>query len=102
TRHGELGRRGDREEGLVRADVCHRLLPPDVLLAGLEGHAERSVSIDVSSQADDASRHLADVLLSAREDPEEWTAEIHRRAKGLALPDHDVRGEIAGRSHDCL
>ena len=73
-----------------------------MLFAGLEGHAERPVSIEVSGQADDASRHLADVLLSAREDPEEWTAEIHRRAKGLALPDHDVRSEIAGRSHDCL
>src|SRR5207253_10445097 len=41
-------------------------------------------------------------LMSAREDPQEWTAKIHRRAKGLALPDHDVRAEIAGRSHDRL
>src|SRR5439155_2149730 len=74
----------------------------DVLLSGLEGHAECPVSIDVSGQAYDAAGHPADVLLSAREDPEEGTAEIHRRAKGLALPDHDVRSEIAGRSHDRL
>src|SRR5256885_6400555 len=57
-----------------------------------------SVSIGVSGQADDASGHLADVLLSAREDSEEGTAEIHRRAKGLALPDHDVRSEIGRAS----
>src|SRR6267143_588221 len=98
----QIRRRRDRKEGLVRADVRHRLLPPDVLLPGLERHAERPVTVRVPGEADHAPGHFPDVLLPAREDPQQRTAEIHRSPEGLAFSDHDVRAEIAGRPHDGL
>ena len=73
-----------------------------MLLAGLEGHAEGTTSFGIAREADDSARHLPDVFLSAREDPEERSPEIHGGAQGLALADHDVRTEIARRSCDRL
>src|SRR5205814_10635403 len=74
-----------------RADVRHRLLPADVLLARLQGHAKGPVTVRVAGEADDSPRHLPDVLLTTSEDPEQRAAEIHRRPEGLSLANHDVR-----------
>src|SRR2546430_15452525 len=97
-RSGQVRRRGDRKQRLVRADVRHRLLPADVLLARLQGHAKGPVTVRVASEADDPPRHLPDVFLPAGEDPEERPAEIHRRPEGLSLADPDVRAAVPRRA----
>src|SRR5437867_9194142 len=99
-RHVRCGR--DGEERFVRADVRHRLLAADMLLARLEGHAERAVALCVSCQTDHASGHSPDVLLTTREDSEKRTAEVHLRAERLPFPDDDVRSEIPRGTHDRL
>src|SRR2546425_13097709 len=73
-----------------------------MLLARLEGHAECTMAFRVSRQADHASRHFPDVLLLAREDSQERTAEVHLRAERLSFSDDDVRSEIPRGTHDRL
>src|SRR5438552_17025859 len=68
---GQVRRRGDREQRLVRADVRHRLLPADVLLARLQGHAKGPVTVRVASGADDQPRPLAAAFLPAGDEPEQ-------------------------------
>src|SRR5437667_8490473 len=102
TEDGHVCRGRDREEGLVRADVRHRLLPADVLLPRLERHAERATAFRVSRQADDASRHFPDVLLPTREDSQQRTTEIHLRAERLSLADDDVCSEVSRQTDDRL
>src|SRR5439155_21733979 len=46
--------------------------------------------------------HFPDVLLLAREDSQERTAEVHLRAERLSFSDDDVRSEIPRGTHDRL
>src|SRR2546430_16054202 len=73
-----------------------------MLLARLEGHAERGVAFCVSCQPDHASGHFPDVLLTTREDSEKRTAEVHLRTERLPFSDDDVRSEIPRGTHDRL
>src|SRR2546422_9976378 len=100
--HGHVRRGRDREERLIRTDVRHRLLAADMLLARLEGHAERAVALCVSCQTDHASGHFPDVLLTTREDSEKRTSEVHLRTERLPFSDDDVRSEIPPRTDDRL
>src|SRR5689334_8467158 len=59
--HVDAGAEG--EEPLVRADVARGLLSADVLLARLEGQAERAFAVGVGCLADESAGHLANVLL---------------------------------------
>src|SRR3989442_8395462 len=100
--HGQVGGRRDREQGLIRANVRHRFLPTDVLFPRLERQEDAPVAFRVPGQADHAARHLPDMFLPTREDPEERAAEIHLSPQGLALPDHDVGAKVSRRPHDGL
>src|SRR2546422_1167388 len=73
-----------------------------MLLARLEGHAECTMAFRVSRQADHASGHFPDVLLLAREDSQERTAEVHLRAERLSFSDDDVRSEVPRGTDDRL
>src|SRR5437879_10400118 len=102
TKDRHVRGRPDCKERFVRADIRHRLLAADVLFAGLEGHAERAMTLRVSRQADHPSGHLPDVLLLAREDSQERPAEVHLRPERLSFSDDDVRSEIPRRTDDRL
>src|SRR5207245_11408535 len=52
TKDRHVRGRPDCKERFVRADIRHRLLAADVLFAGLEGHAERAMTLRVSRHAD--------------------------------------------------
>ena len=56
----------------------------------------------IPRQADHAPRHLPDVGLSTREDPEQRTAEVHLGAERLAFADDDVGPEVSRRADDRL
>src|SRR5438093_2077006 len=73
-----------------------------MLLPRLEGHAERAVALCVSCQANHASGHFPDVLLTTSEDSEKRTAEVHLRTERLPFSDDDVRSEIPRGTHDRL
>src|SRR2546426_4510713 len=102
TEPRHVRRRADRQERLIRANIRHRLLAADVLLPGLERHAEGPMPLRVPRQADHAPRHLPDVRLSTREDPEKRATEVHLGAERLAFADDDVGPEVPRRTDDRL
>src|SRR5439155_690921 len=53
----EIDEPAEREERLVRGDVRRGLLPPDVLLPGLQGEDIAALARGVYRLADDAPRH---------------------------------------------
>src|SRR5262249_5384100 len=56
------------EQSLVRGDVGGRLLPPDVLLPGLQREDVAALARGVHRLADDPSGHAADEHLPCREE----------------------------------
>ncbi|KKL52861.1 hypothetical protein LCGC14_2281240, partial [marine sediment metagenome] len=60
-------RRQHRQEDLGGADIAGRLLAPDMLLARLQGHAQRPVARGIDRNADDPAGQLALVRLARRE-----------------------------------
>ena len=95
----QVDRRPQRAERLVRADVAHRLLAPNVLLARLQRQHEAAAALRVVRRADDAAGHFAHVLLARGHEAEVGPAERERQAEALALARHHVRAHRARRLH---
>ena len=85
-----------REQCLSGADVGGRLLPSDVLLAGLKRQAERLVALAVPRDADDAAGNLPAELIADRHEAGVRTAEEERHAESLSAADGDIGTGGAG------
>src|SRR6266480_3021143 len=84
------------EEYLSGADVARRLLAPDVLLAGLQRHAQRRSPGAVLRDTDDAAREVALELVARREESGMRTAVAQRYAETLRVADGDICTPLAG------
>ena len=105
AQQGEVYGEGQGAQAGVGADVAGRLLPADVLLAGRQGQHEAPAPVHVGGFADQAPRHLAQVLLPRRQHTYRRAAEVERVAQGLALDGDDVgahlaRGPDRAQGHD--
>ena len=89
--------RHHREQHLRRTDVRRRLLAADVLLSGLQRHAQRRAAGRVLRHADDAAGDVALVLLAGREERRVRPAVAHRNAEPLGASHGDVGPPLAGR-----
>ncbi len=83
------------EQGLRGADVRGGLLAPDVLLAGLQRHAERRLPVGVHRHADDAAGRLAHERLARGEERRMRAAVAHRHAEPLGAAQHHVGPHLA-------
>ncbi len=92
----EVDEPAEREQRLVRGDVRGGLLPPDVLLAGLQGEDIAALARGVYRLADDASRHAPDELLARREEAVVRTAEGREVPGSLSFAERE-RGAVAAR-----
>ena len=87
----------DGEQDLRRADVAGRLLPADVLLAGLQRQPQRRVAVGVAGQADEPARKLPGERLAHRQVARVRPAEAQRHPEALGGADDGVRPQLAGR-----
>ena len=92
----EIDEPAEREQRLVRGDVRGGLLPPDVLLAGLQGEDIAALARGVYRLADDAARHAPDELLARREEAVVRPAEGREVPGSLSFADRE-RGSVAAR-----
>lgn len=91
----------DRQQNLRRADVAGRLLAADMLLAGLQCHAQGLASFGVDRHADDAAGGAALIRLAGGEEGSMRPAIAHRHAETLCGTDDDIRAVFARRlQHD--
>ncbi len=90
---------GDHGQQHLRStDVGVGLFAADVLLAGLQRHAQCGLAAAIHGDADDAPRRGALVRVAKGEVGRVWTAETHGHAETLAGADHDVGAQGAGRA----
>ncbi len=89
---GDIG-----QQHLGGADVGVGLLAADVLLAGLQRHAQRGVAAGVLGHADDAARHAALELVAAGEIGRVRATVAHRHAEALGRAEHHVGAQFARR-----
>ena len=82
--------RRDGEENLRGADVAGGFLPPDVLLAGLQRHAQGSPPGVVFRDADDAAGKVSLVLIPRREEGRVRPPVAQRHAEALRVADRDI------------
>lgn len=71
------------EQGLGSADVGSRLLPSNVLLSGLQGHAVGKLIVGIDRAPDYPSWHLPHVLLAGGEKSRVWSSEAHGHSEPL-------------------
>ncbi len=90
----------NRRQHLRGADVGGRLLAPDVLLAGLQRHADGGISGAVLRHADDPAGHLALELVAHRHEGGVRPAVTHRQPEALRRADGDVGAELARRPQE--
>ena len=90
---GGVGRGDQRGEHLRRADVAGGAVPPDVLLAGLEGEAEADPPGGVVGDAHHASGGAPGVRRGGGEERGVGSAAAHRHAEALRGADRDVGAE---------
>ena len=91
--------RGDhRQQHLRGADVAGRLLPADVLLAGLQGQPVRRVAVGVDRHADESPGQRALQPLPHGHVAGVRPAEAERHAEALRGADHDVGPDLARRA----
>jgi len=88
---GEVG-----QQHLRGADVGVRLFAADVLLTGLQRHAQRGLATRVLGDADDTAGHRAHVAFAGREEGGMRAAEAHRHAEALRRTERDVGAHGAG------
>jgi hypothetical protein len=87
--HG-VERRHHRQQRLRRADIAGGLFAADVLLAGLQCHAQGRVTVAVLRHADDAPRRGALVGIARGEERGVGATVAHGDAEALAAADHHV------------
>ena len=85
------------QQRLRGADVRRGALAPDVLLAGLEGHAVRPAPPRVHRHADHPPRHLPGAGAAGREERGVRPAAARRHAEALRAADHHVGAHLARR-----
>ena len=90
-------RRHVRQQRLRGADVAGGLFAADVLLAGLQGQAQRGPATRVLGDAHDAAGHVAFEGVAGGEERGVRSAVAQRHAKTLGAADGDVRAEFARR-----
>ncbi len=88
---------GERDQRLVRADVGGGPGTADVLFPGLDREREGGASLRIDRGPHDPARSGAEVLLPAREQPEEGPAERGRDPEPLPLADHHIGTVRSGR-----
>ena len=91
--------RGDRQQHLRRADVGGRLLPPDVLFAGLQREPVRLRPVRVPGDTDQPSGQRALQLGPDGDEPRMRTAVEQRDTEALARADRDVGTPFPRRGH---
>ena len=87
----------DREQHLGGADVAGRLVAADVLLAGLQRHAQGRLAAGVDRDADDPAGHGALVGVPGGEEGGVRAAIAHRHAEALGRAQDDVGTQLARR-----
>ena len=88
------------EQDLGRADVGGGLLAADVLLAGLERHAQRGLAAGVDRDADDPAGHGALVGVLGGEEGGVRAAIADGDAEALGRAEGDVGTQLAGRGQE--
>ena len=86
-----------RQQDLRRTDVAGRFLPPDMLLARLQGKTQGRATGSVDRHADEAARHRALMGIRCREKCRVWPAKTEGHAETLGAADRDIRPPFAGR-----
>ena len=86
-----------RQQHLRRADVAGGLLAADVLLTGLQRHAQRRLAMTVAADADDAPRQQTLEFVARGEECGVRPAIAHRHAESLRTADGDVGAPLTGR-----
>lgn len=89
---GDIG-----QQHLGRADVRVGLLAADMLLAGLQGHAQRHIAPGIPGHADDPPRNRPLVLLATGKERRMGPAVAHGHAKALGRTEHHVGPQLARR-----
>ena len=93
----EVDEPAEREQRLVRGDVRRGLLPPDVLLAGLQGEDIAALARGVYRLADDPPWHASDELFARSEEAVVRPAEGREVAGRLSLAERERGSVAAGR-----
>jgi len=75
-----------RAECLVAADIRGRFLPPDMLLARLEGQNEPFTAFSIDGTADDPARHFPDQIFPCCNETEVGAPERKGNAQRLTSP----------------
>jgi hypothetical protein len=88
----------DGQQDLGGADVAGGLFAADVLLAGLEGEAERGLTVGVLRNTDQPAGHLAHVFGARGHERGVGAAKAQGHAEALGRADGDVGAELAGRA----
>ncbi len=89
------------QEHLRGADVAGRLLPADVLLAGLQGQAVGGGAVRIDAHADQSAGNAALESRTDRHESGVRTAEAERHPQSLGGTDHDVGPQLPRRGEQC-
>ena len=92
--------RHDGKKDLRRTDVRRGLFAADVLLPGLESHAQRRLAARIDRGADDASRDGSFELILCREKCRVGSTESHGDTESLRAADRDIGAELARRGQE--
>ena len=85
------------QQDLRRTDVGVGLFSADVLLARLQGHAQRASASGINGDTDDTARYLALMFVLAGEEGGMRSAESHGDAEALRGAQGNVRSHAAWR-----
>ena len=86
-----------RQQHLRRADIAGGLLPADMLLAGLQGKAQRPLPVGIPGDPHQTAGDHALVALPGGEKAGVRAAETHGHAEALGAADDDVRAHFPRR-----
>ncbi|MNZ36292.1 hypothetical protein D3C78_537080 [compost metagenome] len=89
---GDIG-----QQHLGRADVGVGLLPANVLLAGLQGHAQGGVASRIFGNTDDAPGNRPFVLIAAGKKCRVRPTVAHRHTKPLGRAEHHIGAQFTRR-----
>ena len=90
-------RRHHRQQHLRGADIACRLVPPDVLFAGLQRQSVRRGPVGVERHSDEATGQLSGVLGVHGEIAGVRSPESHWHTESLGAAECDVGSDLAGR-----
>ena len=83
------------------ADVARRFLTTNVLLAGLQRHAQGHIAVTVFRNTDDTAGHVTLELILSAEESGVWTTKSHRHTEALGVTETDVGTPFTGRRNEC-